>query len=282
MPGPLVCNMSKRIIEKTDKEEKKRYGKRRRTQERLEIDSKKYTKITTRGLKIMPPLRKYAGCVCLPKGRKRWTCYFNLLEFKKRKTFVTREAAEEYRQETNVKECIARNIIYLYKEQYYCALTQKQLMKFSIKDREKVDSIVWYAHFSDKTNSYYAKTNDPSSEVGNIYFHQALFPQRGENDTVDHINVDSLDNNTDNLRIATMPTQIINQGLRSTNKTGIRGVSYDQTRDVWTASWSNDQDKARSLSFSVRKFGENARNMAISARENAAANTNKYKIALSL
>lgn len=276
--------MSKRILEKTttEKAERKRYGKRSRTDQRLVVDSKKYTKITTKGHKIMPPLRKYAGCIHQSKGRTTWTCGFNLLEFKKKKSFATREAAEEYRLETNVKECIAKNIIYLYKEQYYCALTQKQLMKFSIEDREMVDSLVWCAHFSDKTNSYYAKTTDPSSKVGSTYFHQSLFPQRGKDETIDHFNMDSLDNNRENLRIANRTTQLINQRVRSTNKTGIKGVYHDEARGCWKAYWSNDQNEECQKSFSVKKYGQDAKNRAILERENAVANTNKYKIALSL
>ncbi len=53
--------------------------------------------------------------------------------------------------------------------------------------------------------------------------------------TVDHINRVPNDNRAKNLRLATQSMQNRNQGSRSDNTSGIRGVHYCNTAGVWIA-----------------------------------------------
>lgn len=57
----------------------------------------------------------------------------------------------------------------------------------------------------------------------------------GPGQTCDHINRDKLDNRRDNLRLVTHQINVLNTGLRSTNLTGYRGVSYDKKNDKYSA-----------------------------------------------
>jgi len=54
--------------------------------------------------------------------------------------------------------------------------------------------------------------------------------------TVDHINRDRKDNRIENLRWASRTEQIENQGIRNTNKSGHKFISYCKTRNKWRFS----------------------------------------------
>ncbi len=52
---------------------------------------------------------------------------------------------------------------------------------------------------------------------------------------VDHINGDKLDNRVENLRAATNAQNHWNTGLRSTNKSGVKGVHWNKMASKWAA-----------------------------------------------
>lgn len=52
---------------------------------------------------------------------------------------------------------------------------------------------------------------------------------------VDHVNRDRSDNRISNLRLATRKQNMENQGLRSDNTSGHKGVSWDARRKKWLA-----------------------------------------------
>lgn len=54
-------------------------------------------------------------------------------------------------------------------------------------------------------------------------------------DQIDHINGDKLDNRIENLRVVTHTVNIRNVGLRATNKSGARGVSFYKPTGKWHA-----------------------------------------------
>lgn len=57
---------------------------------------------------------------------------------------------------------------------------------------------------------------------------------------VDHINGDTLDNRRANLRFVTRSENMANTAPRSTNRSGVKGVSFDPTRGKWRMSIVKD------------------------------------------
>lgn len=53
---------------------------------------------------------------------------------------------------------------------------------------------------------------------------------------IDHKNRNPSDNRIENLREVTHQQNIINRKLQSNNKTGLRGISWDQNRKKWRAA----------------------------------------------
>ena len=54
---------------------------------------------------------------------------------------------------------------------------------------------------------------------------------------IDHINLVKNDNRFCNLRKATMPQNQWNTGIRSTNKSGIKGVYFDERKQKWIGAF---------------------------------------------
>ena len=89
------------------------------------------------------------------------------------------------------------------------------------------------AGWLDKSTGYYRISIDRKK----FYIHQiAWFYMTGEFPLeVDHRNRVKTDNRWDNLRLGSHAQNMANCELRSSNKTGFRGVSKDPRRDKWRA-----------------------------------------------
>lgn len=79
---------------------------------------------------------------------------------------------------------------------------------------------------------------------------------------VDHINGNRIDNRRSNLRICTHADNCKNSGLRSNNKTGVRGVWFDSIRCLWTSQITTN---GKRISLGRFKDFESAVNSRIAA-----------------
>lgn len=64
----------------------------------------------------------------------------------------------------------------------------------------------------------------------------------------DHINRDTLDNRKNNLRIADKSLNAINVGIRTSNTSGVTGVSWNKNANLWRV-YINYQGKRIELGY---------------------------------
>jgi hypothetical protein len=94
-----------------------------------------------------------------------------------------------------------------------------------------------------------------------IYFMQhAVDPYPME---VDHIDINSLNNNVDNLRLSGRGLQNQNQGIRSDNKSGVKGVTWHKGTSKWEAKIVVGGKQKHLGLYATRKEAAEARNAAI-------------------
>lgn len=109
--------------------------------------------------------------------------------------------------------------------------------KSAIVDPEDFD---WLDHWRWHVDRGYAVRRSWRDEDNRrrVQMHQAIFEHYGVTITahVDHINGDPLDNRKSNLRLATCSQNLANSKLRKDNKSGFKGVSFNQAQKKWFAT----------------------------------------------
>lgn len=265
-----------------EKIEKKRIRKKYiRSDEGKEKDNERFTEITTKGRKILPSnLIKYHGCVT--KRKDRWRSLIRKSEYIPRamyNTHATKEEAIAHIKEVNINKGVPiKNVIYVYQGDYYCVLTQNQIMKFSVENIDIVEGHNWFALYDNRTASYYAQTR--MGECTNISFHRMVIPSLNSNETVDHISRITLDNTIPNLRMASNKTQGINQRIRSDNKTTVKGVSYNEYKNCYLVTWRDENGNQKNRTFAVSKHGPEAFDKAVAYRKEIEDTLPHYVLAL--
>lgn len=234
--------------------------------------------VTTNGTKRYPMnWKKYTGS--LTPYKNRW---LTLIPYKgypdKRRYHTTKKDASTYLKEVNIRQNLKiDNIIYEYKNEYYCVLSNKQkLMMFSKEDLELVENHTWCVC------RIYAQTNIVNDKGYNTsrYFHQFLPLDLDINETCDHMYRNGLDNRRESLRAASKTTQSINQGMKSHNTSGTTGVSFKKKRSNWRAKWTDVNGKECGESFSISVYGDLAETKAIEKRKHMEETLPHYKKAL--
>lgn len=68
-----------------------------------------------------------------------------------------------------------------------------------------------------------------------VSLHRIVAGAETPDQKVDHINGDRLDNRRGNLRICNGHQNAMNQGIKSTNRSGYKGVHFRKDRNCWVA-----------------------------------------------
>lgn len=97
----------------------------------------------------------------------------------------------------------------------------------AIIDRDDVDLVSQYKWGYDETNGY------ATSRYYNTSMHRYIMNAKGSDIIVDHKNRNKLDNRRGNLRIADKSLNAINADLRTHNTSGVTGVSYSRSKELW-------------------------------------------------
>jgi len=151
------------------------------------------------------------------------------------------------------------------------ALTQGQVTIVDAADYEWLNQWNWHARWNKYTKSYYAqrtvgKTAQTCRPLG---LHVVLTGGKHPTLIPDHINRNTLDNRRINLRLATRTQNAINRKLKSSNKSGYRGVHWNKEMKKWESSisvngvgirigfFANKEDAARAYdTAAILHFGE--------------------------
>lgn len=108
--------------------------------------------------------------------------------------------------------------------------------KISLEDVPKLGNYKWRTVY--KNSKPYLFTGNQKSE--RIYFHRLVL---NTDKQVDHISGDTSDNRRSNLREATIQENMMNLQKKSTNTSGVRGVSYDKKRNNWKIDFTVNKQR---------------------------------------
>lgn len=135
--------------------------------------------------------------------------------------------------------------------------TDKCEYLFDLEDYEYLENKWWY------TDDYGYLTHCKRINKHNHYvrFHR-LVTKASSGEYVDHINKNKCDCRKTNLRVCKHKENDRNKGLRTNNKSGIVGVSYDKSRDKWLASLTYDYKTIHLGRYNEKKEAIKARLIA--------------------
>ena len=83
---------------------------------------------------------------------------------------------------------------------------------------------------------------------------------------IDHIDQNRLNNMLNNLRWSTPSINCRNKSVGIINLSGHLGVNFDESRNRWVATWRDENMKHQQKRFPIKKFGEEAEQLAINYR----------------
>lgn len=105
-----------------------------------------------------------------------------------------------------------------------------------LEDVSKLEGHKWRTVY--KNDKPYLFTGNQKKE--RIYFHKLVLPTDKQ---VDHISGDTHDNRKSNLREVTIQENMLNLQKKSTNTSGIRGVSLDKKRNKWKTDFTYQKQR---------------------------------------
>jgi len=226
-----------------------------------QIAKEKGVDLEIQGLVCLPrEIKKYTRSVTRyqQKGGAAYVARIHHKDFYLSKSFKTEAKAEQYICETNVREGLPiRNRFTIFDNRVLVDLTGNKLLICDYEDLYLVETHTWYCADG------YAATST-SGSANQQFFHNLVMKHIPTDITVDHINRNGLDNHKSNLRLVDRRTQTINWGIKSTNTSGMTGVSYYKKSKRWVAEWwDRDGNQCRKC-FSLNKYrNKGAKAMAI-------------------
>lgn len=233
---------------------------------------------------------------CISKTGYHYTITFNIkeIDYKKAKWFnIKKYDSEEdaYNDALNYQWKTSKKLGYI-KNQYRYIKDNKTNMKFievkltqnismfcDVKDLDLVENNFWYAR--EDSHNAYATTNiyttaNKEKKI-NKSFHFMVIEKMLKKlpkcvrynimngKTIDHININSLDNRRINLRLSTMTDQKFNQKIYKNNKYESKGIlflDYNKGKK-WMAYWKDYNKKKYTKYFDTKEEAIDYRNKKV-------------------
>lgn len=137
-------------------------------------------------------------------------------------------------------------------------LTQGKQAIVDAEDYKEISRHKWAYH----CNGYAFRSKWVNGKNHCILMHRVIAGTPSKKVT-DHINGNKLDNRRSNLRVCTIAENLYNQGLRTDNKSGTRGVSWDSRRRLWRARANKFRKEHHIGRFSTLEEAVTARKQAV-------------------
>jgi hypothetical protein len=106
-------------------------------------------------------------------------------------------------------------------------------------DIDKVMAIDWFITKRPKIKDIYVAhydhiKNGKKNKTKSLFLHRYIANAQ-KNEMIDHINMNTLDNRKNNLRLCDKSQNACNAGKSAANKSGYKGVSWDKRKGNWRA-----------------------------------------------
>jgi hypothetical protein len=202
-----------------------------------------------------------------PRSAKKYTTQtFNYEKHGSQEEAI--KAAKKWQKEKSLEMNLTKNCIRIVEDETPYLEVQMQngmVMKCDPDDIDIVEGSIWTAWRGKGKKCFYARRRPTKDGQKYAMFHTLLCPEYSE---VDHINRDGLDNRRANLREGKVLNSR-NKGIQINNTSGITGVYYrGPPSEHWIAQIGGNKDyKRRQKSFSIKKYGEEALQLAIKTRK---------------
>lgn len=143
-------------------------------------------------------------------------------------------------------------------------LTQGKKMEFDKRNLKIIQKHTMHAARDSHTNNFYARTMLSKPERIER-MHNIIMKRKSSDNTIDHVNRETLNNLEVNMRFASGSVQSTNRCVDRNNRMGTTGVHFLTTRNAFIVSRSG---KRTAKTFSVKRHGyEKAKQMAIDHRK---------------
>jgi len=126
-------------------------------------------------------------------------------------------------------------------------LSQGKFTLVDDNDFKALNQFKWYARPSRKIFYATRNSNPRKLKLPQIQMHRVIIGEIPKGKEVDHIDGDGLNNQRNNLRLASISENAMNKGAYKNNKSGHKGICWNEREKKWSATGKLPNKKQKNL-----------------------------------